>query len=61
MEKKGSIARKRGHRTAPKMEASIAIDIVRSKKMSVRQASEAYSIPKSSLHAGLVKLNKGKM
>jgi hypothetical protein len=37
-----------------------ATDNVWNKKMSVRQASEAYSVPKSSLHDRLMKLNEGK-
>jgi hypothetical protein len=37
-----------------------AIDNVLSNKMSVRQASEAYSVPKSLLHDRLMKLTKGK-
>jgi hypothetical protein len=37
-----------------------ATDNARSKEMSVRQASEAYSVPKSSLHYTLMKLKKGK-
>ena len=37
-----------------------AINNVLSNKMSVRQASEAYSVPKSSLHDRLIKFNKRK-
>jgi hypothetical protein len=58
MEKKGNIAGKRGHWTEAQMKA--VTDNVRSKEMSVRRASEAYSVPNSSLHDRLMKLNKGK-
>jgi hypothetical protein len=54
-EKKGNTCRKW---TEAQMKA--AIHNVRSKNMSVRQASEAYSVHKPSLHDRLMKLNKGK-
>jgi hypothetical protein len=57
-EKKGNTAGKRGQWTEVQKKA--AIDNIRSKKMSVRPASEAYSVPKSSLHDRLMKLIKGK-
>jgi hypothetical protein len=56
-EKKGNTAGKRSHWTEAQIKA--AISNVRSNKMSVRQASETYSIPKSSLHDRLMKLNQG--
>jgi hypothetical protein len=58
MEKKGNTAGKRGHWTEAQMKT--ATDNVRSNKMSVRRASEAYSVPKSLLHGRMMKLNKGK-
>jgi hypothetical protein len=57
-EKKGNTAGKRDHWTEAPMKATV--DNVRSKKMSVRRESEAYSVPKSSWHDRLMKRNKGK-
>jgi hypothetical protein len=53
MEKKGNTTGKRGHWTEAQMKA--AIDNVLSNKMSVRQASEPYSVPQSSLHDRLIR------
>jgi hypothetical protein len=57
MEKKGNIVGKQGHWTEAQIKA--AIDKVQS-KISIRRASEACSVPKSSLHDRLNKLNKAK-
>jgi predicted DNA-binding protein YlxM (UPF0122 family) len=53
MEKKGNTAGKRGHWTEAQIKATI--DNVLSNKMSVRQASEAYSVPESSLYDRLIR------
>jgi hypothetical protein len=58
MENKGNTAGKRGYWTEAQMKAAICT--VRNKEMSVRRASEAYSVPSSLLHDRLMKLNKRK-